>query len=279
MTKMSFLSTIPELKIDDGENDFKRDGLIYCGKCGTPRQVCLEILGQERVCNCLCKCRSEQRDREDAAFKQQQELDRIRRMRSFALSDPSYRAWTFDADDGREPKMQLLRRYTEKWDEVRQKRIGLLLWGDVGTGKSYGAACVVNALTDRGVPCLMTTFISIANEIDGKARNDKNGFIASLNHYPLLVLDDLGAERNSEYMQEMVFEIVDARYRSGLPIIVTTNISLEKLKNPENVTYSRIYDRILEMAVPVKFTKKRRAEMHAEKHRELTAMLTGREAT
>ena len=43
-------------------------------------------------------------------------------------------------------------------------------------------------------------------------------------------------------------------YRSGKPLIVTTNLTLDDLHNPEDTAHSRIYDRLLSMCVPVRFT-------------------------
>ena len=82
----------------------------------------------------------------------------------------------------------------------------------------------------------------------------KQKFIDSLNRYTLLIIDDLGAERKSEFMQEQVFNIIDARYRSGLPFIITTNLTADEIKKPQDVGYSRIYDRILERCFPVEVT-------------------------
>ena len=64
-------------------------------------------------------------------------------------------------------------------------------------------------------------------------------------------IDDLGAERKSDFMQEQVFNIIDARYRSGLPMIITTNLTAEEMKKPTEIGQSRIYDRILERCHPV----------------------------
>ena len=69
----------------------------------------------------------------------------------------------------------------------------------------------------------------------------------------LLILDDLGAERQSDFALEQVFNVVDSRYKSGKPVIITTNLSLQELKNPSDIKYKRIYDRILEMCVPLQF--------------------------
>ena len=72
-----------------------------------------------------------------------------------------------------------------------------------------------------------------------------------MNRYTLLIIDDLGAERSTEFAQEQVFNIIDARYRSGKPMIITTNLTAEEIKNPQEVGYARIYDRILERCFPI----------------------------
>ena len=267
------IGTIPALDITPENGDYEQDGLLICGKCGAPRQVRIELFGQTEIKPCLCKCRAAAYERESAAYQAEREFEKTERIRAAALTDRTYREWTFDRDDGREPKVEVIRRYVDKWDEVFRKNIGLLLWGDVGTGKSFAAAAAINALTARKVPCMMTTFIRLANELSGRSYEDKNAFIASLNRYKLLVIDDLGAERDSPYMQEMVFEIIDARYRSGMPIIVTTNIPLEEIKRPKDITCSRIYDRLLEMTTPIRFTVKRRAQTHEAKREELLDVL------
>ena len=138
--------------------------------------------------------------------------------------------------------------FAEKFDENNGE--GLLFTGDVGTGKTHLAACIANALIDEGYKVLMTNFASLTNKIQGMFEG-KQEFINDLNRYSLLILDDLGAERKSEFMQEMVFNIIDSRYRSGLPFIITTNLTMDEIKKPQEIGYSRIYDRILERCFPV----------------------------
>ena len=126
----------------------------------------------------------------------------------------------------------------------------MLLYGPVGTGKSFYAACIANALIDKGIPAMMTSFPRILNTLNGIY--DKQAYINKLVSYPLLIIDDLGAERASEYMLENVYAIVDARYQTGLPLIVTTNIAISEIKEPSDLKYKRIYDRILEICHPIK---------------------------
>ena len=130
--------------------------------------------------------------------------------------------------------------------------MGLLLWGGVGTGKSFFAGCIANALLAQGVPVLMTNFAKILGAVTGMYGMERQKFLSSLNTYSLLILDDLGAERNSEYALEQLFGVVDSRYQSRKPMIVTTNLTLEELKHPFDLAHERIYDRLLERCVPVK---------------------------
>jgi DNA replication protein DnaC len=98
---------------------------------------------------------------------------------------------------------------------------------------------------------MVTSVSYIANKLMGMFEG-KNEYIESLNSYPLLVLDDLGAERNTEYMNEVVYTIINARYKAKLPLIVTTNLTTEQLKAPTDVTMARTYSRVLEMCFPIK---------------------------
>ncbi len=109
---------------------------------------------------------------------------------------------------------------------------------------------------DRDVPVLMTNFPSILNRLTGVFAEDRAAFIASLDDYSLLVIDDLGVERNTEYAMEQMFTVIDSRYRSKKPLIVTTNLKLEEIKNPPDLAHARIYDRILERCAPVLFSGK-----------------------
>lgn len=98
----------------------------------------------------------------------------------------------------------------------------------------------------------MTNFSRILNTLTGIYADDRNRFIESFNQYSLLIIDDLGIERNSEFALEQVFNIIDSRYRSRKPLIVTTNLTLDELKNPKDLAHARIYDRVLERCIPLK---------------------------
>ena len=73
--------------------------------------------------------------------------------------------WNFENDDGRAPQMHYAHRYVERWQIMRAENLGLLLWGGVGTGKSFLAGCIANALMEQEVPVRMTNFARIMNEL------------------------------------------------------------------------------------------------------------------
>ena len=118
--------------------------------------------------------------------------------------------------------------------------------GPVGTGKTYTAACIANELLAQGVSVVMTSLVKLIE-------NGISDLCSRLSAIDLLILDDLGAERSTDYALEQVYNIVDSRYRAGLPVIYTTNLTLEELKNPADMRYARIYDRVLEKCFPVEF--------------------------
>lgn len=227
------------------------DGLLYCGKCHTKKQTRIFLLGEERTPPCLCKCRQEQREREEAEHKRILFEDKVKRLRQMGFPEREMQEWTFaNADGSNEKLISAAQRYVDNFKEFRKNGKGLLLFGTVGTGKTFISACIANALIDRGYPVLMTNFARIANTVSGMWEG-KQEYYDSLNDYQLLVLDDLAAERKTEYMSEIVFNVIDARYRAGLPLIVTTNLTSEELKHPADISYQRTFSRLLEMCIPV----------------------------
>lgn len=237
------------IKAEEGDY-IGEDGLWYCGKCHTRKQARVEILGVVREPMCLCRCEAERREREIEDQKRREKAERLRRE---GFSEPHMQQWTFENDDmSNEKATKVMRNYVENFPVLMKEGKGLLLYGSVGTGKTYAACEVANALIDRGYRVLVTNFSTILNTLQGTF--EKQEYIDSLNKYSLIVVDDLGIERDTAFAKEQVFNIIDGRYRAGLPMIITTNMTIDKLKNPQDIESCRIYDRILERCFPYEIT-------------------------
>ena len=256
------------------EDEVFKDGRIYCRSCGTPRQTEVHLFGKTELVGCLCACQLDARDEADRAARKRALLAEVRKLKTEGLWDASLRDCTFENDLGCQPESAKVRAYAEHFLDMRKRGAGLLLWGDVGTGKTFLAACVANYLTDRAIPVLMTGTGKILNALAGVWPSERNAYLESLNSYSLLILDDLGMERSTEFTAEQMFQIVDGWYRTGKPLIVTTNLTLKELKNPPDLARRRIYDRLLEMCTPIKINGQNIRELRAkEKMREMRESL------
>ena len=247
-----------EENIGRDESDYEKDGILYCGKCDTAKQVKIEIFGTTRTPFCLCKCAAERLAQEEAELKQRQRMQEIEKLRRDGFPDRDMQNWTFENDDGNSPRiMSIANKYVENFAQMKQDGKGLLLFGSVGTGKTYAAACIANALINKGRPCLVTNFARLVNTLSGMYEG-KQDYIDELNNFDLVVIDDLGSERDTPYMYEIIQNIVDSRYRAKLPTIVTTNLTSEELKHPAEMKQQRIYSRLFEMCLPVEVEGKDR---------------------
>ncbi len=236
---------------EEPEDYIGEDGLLHCGKCHEPKQMRLPfnpVTGEktETIVRSACECQLQANEEaKRQAAREQFRLDMAQR-REDGISCPDGLRYRFSQDDRQQPKVSdACQRYVEYWDEMKANNIGILFYGSVGTGKSFLASCIGNALLDRKVPVAATNFPRLLNLLQGT--NEKQNLLDRLSIYKLLILDDLGVERNSAYSEEQMFNIIDARSSSKLPVIVTTNLTPEEMEHPTSMQYVRIYDRVLEM--------------------------------
>lgn len=236
------------------EGDYlNEDGLLMCGKCHTPKQ-CRFIAkwdGKEKKPYTPCDCARGRRKTEEQARQAQDMRIEVQRLRKLGFPDAEMANWTFANDDGTNKNASnIAHRYVDNFAEMKKHGKGLLFHGPVGSGKTFLAAAIANELINQGHPCMVTNFARITNTIQGMFEG-KQRYLDDFNRLDLLVIDDLSAERNTSFMNEMIFNIIDSRYRSGKPLIITTNLSKEELMGQADTGRQRIYSRLVEMCFPV----------------------------
>lgn len=251
---------------------YDNEGFLVCGNCNTRKQteVNLDFLGQGiKKVGCVCTCEKEKMEREERIAKETERLNRIKVLKEQGIADPQYLQACIEKDDKSNIKISnAIIRYTNKWEEMKDKNMGILFYGDVGRGKTFYAACIANRLLEKGIPVIMTNIPALITAMTKDFEGEKAKILSKISNVELLVLDDLGVERETTYSAEKLQEIIDTRYRSEKPLIVTTNLAPDELKNPTDLRYKRVYDRVLEMCFPIQVEGKSRRQEKAQNKRE-----------
>lgn len=253
------------------------DGFLYCGKCNTRKERNITLFdGKTRRVPVMCKCRTEAEQLRKEQMQKEEEMRSIQRARISSMMDNTFGTACFanyQLRNGNERHLKVAKKYCIEFSKMYERNQGLLFWGTVGTGKSYTAACIANYLLEANTSVIMTSFVRILQEMQGFDREREESFTNKLNSVKLLIIDDLGAERSTDYALEKVYGIIDNRYRAKKPLILTTNLTLQQMQEATDIRYARIYDRIFEMCYPMEFSgvswRKREAAQRYEETRKI----------
>lgn len=237
----------------DPETEYMKDGHAYCKTCHERKDGEVKsLMDMKFIFKNNCKCDRE-RFKKQKQREKEQEIERLKR--SCFISKSQW-AYTFDNYKGEKDKSYTIaKNYVKEYEQMKKENIGLLFCGTVGSGKTYLACCIANALIEEYmIRVKIRNFAQIINDLQKSGFDlDKNEYIESLTNVSVLILDDLGIERDTSYAKEQVYNIVNSRYLKQKPTIFTTNLPYEKIQNSDDgVEYERIYSRIIEMCIPVK---------------------------
>lgn len=243
-------------KAVDGHGEYITDkGLWYCGKCHGLKQYPFYYSdrnhhGRMFVPNTLCKCEAEAEQHADALVRGRAKDIMIHR--NLSQADRLMLKNTFANDKHPISSIsKISREYVNKW-RVKNlpQNIGLYLYGGVGVGKTFYASCIANDIARVYGDTVKAISITTAlNEL--RSANDPSGYISDLTSYDLLILDDFGAERQTDYINEQLYTITDERYKAQKPLIITSNYPVSQLKKSVDVRIQRIADRIIDMCLPI----------------------------
>jgi DNA replication protein DnaC len=243
---MSLIDNL-NISVNTQPDDYTENGLIHCGKCKTPKQA--DVFGTLRPIMCEC---------EQIAYKQAAE-DKANRIRQERITDrlkssgipTKYIGKTLQNIDKTvqiSGSVDVCQDYLDNWQKNKADGKGLFLYGSTGTGKTMLACIIGQELIKRGIAVKFISVYDILRRPQGFEYAEANeAFDEMVKTISLLIIDDLGVERTTPYAKEQVTAVLDMRYGSGLPMIVTSNLSNEELKTTKDMADGRIKSRITEL--------------------------------
>lgn len=268
--QINFNRTIEQLKMAfvDGQEQLLddeflgKDGLPYCRSCKGKRYYVLDDGAAGRMLSCDCN-RKKWKEQEEEEQKQQR-LQEFNSRKKLSLLGGRYINVMFsDATitKSNAAAYEKCKNYVKNSQEVYTHNIGMYIYGNNSTGKTFLTACMCNELVRKGHYCVYTNLATILDEI----RASYNGMglgatdlIRKLQSYDFAFIDDLGKEfigreynaSSSKWAEEKFFEILNARYNAHKPTIFSSNYSIVDLATVLNLDKA-IVGRIVEMSTRV----------------------------
>jgi DNA replication protein DnaC len=246
----------------------------YCRKCNTSASLKVirelkfhnpvfdSLFGGVKYLRCICECEKEKIEQEKIQQIRQNHALHKQKIISAEYADKNFAKMVFAADNGSNPRLtEICKKFVGKFSEMYKSGAGLYLWGRPGTGKTFFAAAICNSLLEKidfgkpHSPYTNAAIMRINSLVDKiyKSSNNQNTteeIMDRLRNFDLVLLDDLGAEGSTEYRLSQVFNLIETRYTSQKPTIITSNLSIAEYA-AKSLQHERIADRIFEMCVPI----------------------------
>lgn len=232
----------------------------YCSKCGKKKKIQVVDFGFgiKKKVPILCECESQHIEKYNANIEKDKQLEKIRRLESLfkqsRLGD-RFKNCTFDnfiVREGTEKALEISKDFVKNFRNYYQEGNGILFSSIPGTGKTH----LCGAITNELIKNMTSVIFIVVPELLLKIRNTYNKgteteaqIMYGLTECDLLILDDLGAEKTTDWTTEKLFTVIDNRYRYNKPMIFTTNCSSKELK--ERIGH-RTFSRIMEICQPIK---------------------------
>ena len=234
--------------------------ITICPICKEPTGKLVKMPFGERIFPRACKCKRDKLLKEKVESEAREKQIRLQRILKNSMMNEKFKSCSFEKWDhnrGNEKLYKLGVNYTEKFRKMKAKDQGILIYGAPGNGKTYLTACIANKLLSKLTPVICVGAIALTERISESKRNYGNEGIFtvlnSLENADLLIIDDLGTEPDNRWTRSMIYQAIDKRNTSNLPLIVTTNISIDQLKERYDF---RTYSRLTEMCTFIQNTGK-----------------------
>lgn len=230
----------------------KRD---VCPKCNKARELVVEVNGNRSIVNAICDCEIEEDERR-AAIRN----EAIAEMNERARYRKAFGERVIKGDFNGEPNhaLEVGKRYVDNFEATKTKNVnGIIFHGSARQGKTYAAEAIAYELHKQRFNVYMATAMELVQSFQYEASTKVEALRKRISNADLLVIDDLGASRDTEFGNEVIFSIVDSRYTAGKPLIVTTNKTLQEMQ--DSTEDQRLYGRILERCYPCEVENERKA--------------------
>ena len=240
------------------EDEYVKDGYIWCKKCNTKRLW--RSPDGKRVVRCICHCQKAEFDRQEESKRQYDEMIKFKKLQDASLLGERYYEVTFDKTDLNRDESFVTaynrcKKYCENRKQVQEHGYGIYLWGNSGSGKTHLMACMVNELTKNFVPCLFTNFFEIAKAIKktfNRSLYTESQFIDQVANIPFLFIDDFGTEKVTKgdedtWLQDKIYDVINKRYNTRKPTVFSSNLAINELTEKQGLS-NKTVDRVIEMS-------------------------------
>lgn len=244
----------------DEKPDYIKDGLIFCGECNTAKQFrtvnpeVVEAFGTD-ILPCMCECQKKEQSKMDAFMERNQKENAEKQrledaIRRGDIANKGYLYYTFERDKTPDSDIsRKARKYADNFSDMYQKNIGLMFYGDNDAAKTFYACCIANAVFKAGYSVLVDTYGNLCSLVQDFGKRDS--VLYAVRNYHLVVFDEYGAERGTEYVQDGAYSLINERIVSKKPMIITTNMRPGIVTPDMSEQTKRIISRLDEAVTPL----------------------------
>lgn len=224
------------------DDEYVKDGMIYCSTCNTERTAPAWKHMMRKPCECQAQHMHEKESRERSEQSILAREAMIEKLKEQSNLGRRYHCVSFDGSRLINPSFSAAAERCKAFCDGVSKHLsdgtGLYIHGAVGMGKTHLTACIANDLIEQNYSVYLTTMGEISKGIratfDSGSDETEQSFTARLEKTRLLFIDDIGTEqvkRNGQdlWLQEKLFDVVNARYNDMRPIVYTSNYSIPDL--------------------------------------------------
>lgn len=234
-------------------DEYLQDGLIMCKKCRTARMF-VSPDGSVKT-RCLCECQSNERDKLLEEKRLAKIEERRKQIKDLCIRHKKWQNFTIaESEETKSQAYKVAVGYIKDFERHKIGGTGIIFYGEKGAGKTYYSSAISNAVFDKGYFVYMVNASELMSVFDSGKSDDINQEIQRISRADLFVLDDLGAERSSEYAQGKIYQVINTRVLSGKPMVISTNVTSEQISAEKSGILRRTYDRIFEVCYPVLMT-------------------------